>query len=259
MNKWQIAMQAGDGHNSLYLENHDQPRSISRYGNDAPEFRDISTRMLAVFHISLAGTPYIYQGQELGMKNRSAWPLEDQRDLESINHYNEILEKRAFQSGKDRREIDMTDVLDQIQKKSRDNARTPVHWSAEQYAGFSSVEPWIPLMDDYKEYNAKDQVGRPDSHYEWFRKCLALRKDHSALVYGIFECLDEGNEAIYAIRRTEGDTKMLIVCNWSDEPHNWKAPADLNLPSKGPLLCNYDSHGDKDRYRPWEARIYECE
>lgn len=258
MNKWQYAMQSGDGWNSLYLENHDQPRSVSRYGDDSKQFRDVSTRGLAMFHIGLAGTPYIYQGQELGMTNRSEWPIEDCRDLETINHYREVIKARAREQGKDESEIDMSDVLVEFQKKSRDNARTPVHWSSEKYAGFSNVEPWIPMMHDYKEYNAADQVGTAGSHYEWFKQLLRLRKNTPALLYGNFDVVDQESEEVYAFTRTYESKIVLVVCNFTSRAVSWKAPQGQE--TRTLVLSSYadarDHDGPELHLGPRESRIY---
>lgn len=260
MNKWQHVMQDGDGWNSLYLENHDQPRSISRYADDSPEFRDVSARGLAVFHVSLAGTPYIYQGQELGMTNRKEWPLRDCRDVETINYYEDTIEKRSRKTGKTRDEIDMSDVIDQFQKKSRDNARTPMHWNAEKYAGFSTSEPWIPMMNDYEEYNAANQVDKSGSHYEWFKAMLKFRKDNQTLIYGMFESVDQENEKIYAFTRTDKDRKLLIVCNFTSTKVKWTLPKDLSSSRLKLLISSYKDTTEASTtlsLEPRESRIYD--
>ncbi|ORY77337.1 glycoside hydrolase family 13 protein, partial [Protomyces lactucae-debilis] len=258
LNKWQVAMQEGDGWNSLYLSNHDQPRCVSRYGDDSPEWRDVSARMLALFLVCQAGTPYIYQGQELGMKNRSSWPIEDQRDLDSINYYNEVIAERAEKQQIPTEKVDMSDVLAEIQKKSRDNARTPVHWSAEKFAGFSTVEPWIAVMDDYPEYNAAAQVGNDGSHYEWTKEVLRFRKDNDVLIYGMFKSYDDAHEQIYAFTRTNGKREVLVLCNFSSEQVQWAVPAELSKAERKVLLSNYTSsasqqHGESVTLQPWEA------
>lgn len=260
MNRWQYGMQKGDGWNSLYLENHDQPRSVSRYGDDSPEYRDVSTRGLALFHIALAGTPYIYQGQELGMTNRSDWPIEDCRDLETINHYKEVVQARAKDQKKPESEVDMSDVLDQFQKKSRDNARTPVHWSSEQYAGFSDVKPWIVMMHDYKEYNAADQVGNAGSHYEWFKTVLKLRKNNQTLLYGTFKDVDEDNEQVYAFTRSYHGKVLLVVCNFTSTEVSWRIPSELSQMQLKLLISSYSKVSDTGKgldLGARESRIYE--
>lgn len=259
MNKWQEGMQNGDGWNSLYLENHDQPRSVSRYGDDSAQFRDVSTRGLALFHISLAGTPYIYQGQELGMTNRKSWPLEDCRDLETINYYAVTVAQRAKEQGKRESEVDMSDILEQYQKKSRDNARTPVHWTSEEYAGFSTVEPWIPMMNDYKQYNAAKQVGHAGSHYEWFKELLKFRRDNKTLIYGMFEVVDHDNAEVYAFKRTDKTHKLLVVCNFTSKEVSWSIPSDIDFAKSKLLISSYEdarSETSKLSLKPRESRIY---
>jgi glycosidase len=262
LNKWQKAMQNGDGWNSLYLSNHDQPRCVSRYGDDSPKWRDVSTRMLALFLVCQAGTPYIYQGQELGMKNRSAWPIEDQRDLDSINYYNEVLAERSERQQVPAEKVDMSDVLIEIQRKSRDNARTPVHWSAEQHAGFSSTEPWIVVMDDYRDYNAVAQVGKAGSHYEWTKEVLKFRKDNDILIYGMFASIDDSNEQVYAFLRTNATRKVLVLCNFSGDESTWPWPDSIKEMHGKVLLSSYDNSNGQSvessaQLQPWEAQVIE--
>jgi oligo-1,6-glucosidase len=231
LGSWFKYMQENDGWNSLYIENHDQPRVVQRWASDAPEHRANAAKMLAIFHATGLGTLFIYQGQEIGSANSKEWTQEQLRDLEEINYYNYERQKR----GKD---ADMSDVLAGIQRNGRDNARMPMAWSAEKHAGFSAgeKEPWIKVCEDYKEWNVAAQQGQPDSVLEFWRSLLKIRKEHRGLVYGWFEMLDEENEQVYAYTRTDESSRYLVACNFSSDNVQWTASVEV-----GDLLVS--SHG----------------
>ncbi|BFZ57102.1 hypothetical protein PYCC9005_004152 [Savitreella phatthalungensis] len=278
LGRWQRTMQDRDGWNSNYLWNHDQPSPFSRYGDDSAEWREVSTRMVAMWHISLSGTVYVYQGQELGVVNRRAWTLETLRDLESINAYHGIRTQRAEAQGVPEEEVDMRDVLVEIQKKSRDNARRPVSWTADKYAGFSTVQPWIDNDDDYKTVNAAAQVGVPGSVYEWYRALLALRKQHDTLCFGRYVDLLPDNETVWAHVRKDENAEWLILLNFSSKSATFALPKSdpngeltrdyttLESLDANTIVSNYDepapiaaTEAGKLTLRPWEGRYIRLE
>lgn len=243
VNKWQSYMHARGGWNSNYLENHDQARSVSRWGNDSPEFRKSSAKMLALFHASLGGTIYVYQGQELGMKNiPEDWPIEDvslttrrllttrpelHSDMSSLslswypqyldvatkNYYRECSE--ATSAG--RPSPTPAQVLQWASIKSRDCARTPVQWDASPNAGFTTGKPWMRVNDDYREWNAEQQSHDADSVRAFWKRMLRLRKGCRPLVYGNFNLLEPTNPKLFAyVRNLEGSPSVLVVLNFSD-------------------------------------------
>ncbi|KAL0486298.1 oligo-1,6-glucosidase [Acrasis kona] len=255
-NRWQNTMQKGNGWNSLYLENHDQPRSVSRYADDG-EYRDESVKMLATFHLSLSGTVFLFQGQEIGMVNKKKWGLEDIRDIDAINYYNDTLNARCEHSGSKKEDVDMSDILDVMPIKNRDNARTPVQWTDEAYAGFSESEPWISVNDDYKEYNVASQVGVEGSHFEYYKKMLRVRKEHKTLTYGVFEDVDHNHLEVYAFTRTGIYDKYLVVCNFSQDTVQWKVPDHVERSGEF-VIGSYDEQelSSVIELRPYEARVY---
>ncbi|KAM0483547.1 hypothetical protein ACHAPX_002038 [Trichoderma viride] len=218
VNKWQRFMYDNNGWNALYLENHDQPRIVSRFAYDEPEHRVASAKLIAVFHAFQAGTPFIYQGQEIGMTNvPKEWPIEEYKDVDCVNHWN---------SYKDSPDEDLKRLVKaEYQKKSRDNARTPMQWDDTPQAGFTtSDKPWMRVNDNYKEVNAASQTDRRRSVYHTYRLILEKRKQYTDIfVYGSFELIDEPNEKIFAYKRraTSGET-ALIVCNFSLDAVKWK-------------------------------------
>jgi alpha-glucosidase len=175
-----------DVSSALYIENHDQARSVSRFGNDSPEFRDISAKMLATMHCTLSGTVYVYEGQELAMANvPKSWGIEDYPDVASITFYEEIKANRKKENPG--LEPDMSDIVAGLQHKARDNARTPMQWSAAKNAGFSAnpekaKDPWMKVNEDYKLYNAEVEAQNKDSPLNFWKKAIQFRKDHLACV-----------------------------------------------------------------------------
>jgi glycosidase len=234
--------QAHNGWDSLYLENHDQPRIIGRWASDGLH-RDASAKMLAIFHATGRGTLFIYQGQEMGMANPASWELDELRDLEEIQYYHST--------------EDADDALKQIQRIGRDNSRTPVQWNAQPNAGFTTGTPWIKVNDDYKEWNVEAQLATPaTSVLGFWRRLLAIRKQHRALVGGRFDMLDYENQDVYAYTRTDEARQYLVVCSFADREVEWVSPVE-----KGTLLIgNYlaaDADGDKVlKLKPYEGRLY---
>ncbi|KPM42162.1 Alpha-glucosidase [Neonectria ditissima] len=252
VNKWQTSMHENNGWNALYLENHDQARTISRWGSDKPEHRALSAKMFATFLCLQSGTVFVYQGQELGMANMpESWDITEYRDLETLNYWEELKQS----SGSDatvlqtaRREINL---------KSRDHARTPVQWDGTENAGFSTGQPWIRVNDDYTICNAAAQVAVPGSVFEHWRLTLALRKEfRDIFVYGDFELIDADNDDVFAYSRTNGGRKAVVVCNFRETNIIWLVPSSAKLGSAKILLSNYpevDFVQQRLVLRPFEA------
>ena len=232
--------------NSLYWENHDQPRSVSRFGNDSDEYREISAKMLATCLHMMQGTPYVYQGEELGMTNCPFNTLENFRDLESINAFHELTEQ-----GKKTEE----EMLAAISYKGRDNARTPMQWDDSAYAGFSTAEPWIMVNPNYTKINAKDQVSREDSVFKYYQKLIKLRHESDLIVYGTYDLILDDDKDIYAYTRTLEDEKLVVYCNFSANTREVEVPAEFT--DGKILISNYtDAKADKKiTLRPYEAVV----
>lgn len=251
MDRWQKGL-AGKAWNSLYLSNHDQPRAVSRFGNDSEQYREISAKMLATFLHMLQGTPYIYQGEELGMTNVRFESIEDYRDIETLNAYDELIHKKG---------LDKDLVMDYIHHVSRDNARTPMHWDDSTNAGFTTGTPWIKVNPNYKWINAKAQINDPNSVFNYYKKLIQLRKQHEIIVYGDYELLLPDSEEIYAFIRKLGEERLLIVCNFTDKQVEFEIPEELKGCQKEILISNYDvdsidTREEKITLREYEARAY---
>ena len=232
--------------NSLYWENHDQPRSVSRFGNDSDQYREISAKMLATCVHMMQGTPYVYQGEELGMTNCPFNSIENFRDLESINAYHELTEQ-----GKMTEE----DMLAAISYKGRDNARTPMQWDDSAYAGFSTAEPWIMVNPNYTKINAKEQVNREDSVFKYYQKLIKLRHESDLIVYGTYDLILDDDKDIYAYTRTLGDEKLIVYCNFSENTREVELPEEFT--DGKILISNYSDAAvnEKITLRPYEAIV----
>ena len=239
--KWQTALN-GCGWNSLFFNNHDLPRIVSRWGNDK-EYREESAKMLATVLHGMQGTPYIYQGEELGMTNVCFEDIDQYRDIEIRNMYQERLAEG----------YDKEAVMESIYKRGRDNARTPMHWDAGENAGFTTGKPWIDMNPNYININAESQIKNPNSVFHYYKKLIELRKEYSVFVKGEFELLMEEDEQVFAYTRTENNMKMLVCANFSKEA------ADIGLPDEWKdmemLICNYKEKVDENKLRPYESMI----
>ena len=245
LSRWQKGLQ-DIAWNSLYWENHDQPRSVSRFGNDSDQYREISAKMLATCIHMMQGTPYVYQGEELGMTNCPFNTLENFRDLESINAFHELTEQ-----GKKTEE----EMLAAISYKGRDNARTPMQWDDSTYAGFSTAEPWIMVNPNYTKINAKDQVSREDSVFKYYQKLIRLRHESDLIVYGTYDLILDDDTDIYAYVRTLGDEKLIVYCNFSENTREVELPEEFTAGKI--LISNYDDAkvSEKITLRPYEAVV----
>ncbi len=247
--RWQEDLE-GRGWNSQYLSNHDQPRQVSRFGNDQ-QYRVESAKMLATFLHMLQGTPYIYQGEELGMTNVAFPSIEDYRDIATRNAYRELTEEHA---------LDHEHVMARIHRKSRDNARTPMQWDASENAGFTSGTPWIKLNPNYREINAAQALADPNSIFYYYQALIKLRKANPVIVYGRYELLLPDDREIYAFTRTLDDDRLLVILNFSASTPTFELPAALPDTSPQLLIANYaveDSASIRQiTLRPYEARVY---
>ena len=245
LTRWQKGLQ-DIAWNSLYWENHDQPRSVSRFGNDSDEYREISAKMLATCIHMMQGTPYVYQGEELGMTNCPFNTLDNFRDLESINAFHELTEQ-----GKMTEE----DMMAAIGYKGRDNARTPMQWDDSAYAGFSKANPWIMVNPNYTKINAKDQVNREDSVFKYYQKLIKLRHESELIVYGTYDLILDDDKDIYAYIRTLGDEKLIVYCNFSENTREVEIPEEFV--NGKVLISNYSDAkaNQKITLRPYEAIV----
>ncbi len=238
--RWQTQL-CGRGWNSLFWNNHDLPRIVSRWGNDG-QYRVESAKMLAILLHGLQGTPYIYQGEELGMTNVQ-FGIEDYRDIETLNLYRERLEK-----GYSREEI-----MRSVYAKSRDNARTPMQWNDEENAGFTQGAPWLKVNPNYTEIHAAAQVNDGDSVFACYRKLVHLRKEYPVFVDGDFRLLLEDDENIFAYTRTNKDSRLLVICNFYDRTVSFSLEEDIS--DMELLATNYRETGSAGTLRPYEARM----
>ena len=240
--RWQAGL-ADVGWNSLYWDNHDQPRAVSRFGDDSPRYRrDSATCLATLLHLH-RGTPYVYQGEELGMANAPFSSIDDFRDVESLNHF-----AQAVAHGEDPDE-----VLVAMRRMSRDNARTPVQWDASPNAGFTSGTPWIAVNPDHAEWNAEAQRADPASVFAHHRRLIALRHADPVVALGDFTMLLPDHDELYAFTRSLDGATLLVVCNVSGSTH----PLGELLPEAvgaEPVLGNL-GEGDPAVLRPWEARV----
>ncbi|KAF4121360.1 oligo-1,6-glucosidase, partial [Geosmithia morbida] len=219
VSKWQRFMIDHNGWNALYLENHDQPRAPSRFAYDTPGLRERSAKMIAIFLGFQSGTPFVYQGQEIGMTNvPKDWPIEEYKDIDCLNHWN--LHKDTADAET------RAEYMSSYQKKARDNSRTPMQWDGSAQAGFTTGDkPWMRVNDNYETVNAGSQVDDPDSVYHCYRQVLEKRKaDREVFVYGDWALVDEPNESVFAYKRIAADGRTaLIACNFTDKEVRWDA------------------------------------
>lgn len=242
MGKWQTELYE-QGWNSLFWDNHDLPRIVSRWGNDG-EYRVESAKMLATLLHGFQGTPYIYQGEEFGMTN-AAYDLEDYKDIESLNMY-----KERIGGGYTKEEI-----LSSIHAKGRDNARTPMQWSAEEHAGFTTGMPWIKVNPNYLRINAAQALADEDSIFYYYKKLVALRKEYEIFRDGKYAELLPEHEDIFAYTRKGQGQELVVICNFCDRQISFSLPEEY-CGEKKLLLSNYDKIKIENMLRPYEARMY---
>ena len=241
LNKWQTGLE-GSAWGSLYWDNHDQPRAVSRFGNDDPKWRVLSAKMLAsVLHL-MKGTPYIYQGEEIGMTNLPFHSLEDCADIEEINAYHQYVEEHHL--------VDSKTLLACFSTVARDNARSPMQWDETENAGFTDGKPWYRVNPNYKEINVEAALQDPDSIFYYYQKLIRLRHREKIVVYGRFVPLLEESEEIYAYRREYEGQTLLVAANWTER----EVACTLFDQEEGKeLISNYKDH-QKGILQPYEAR-----
>lgn len=247
LSKWQKELD-GIGWNALFIENHDQPRSVSIMGN-TDRYHGLSAKCLAVLYFLMQGTPFIYQGQEIGMTNVQFSAIEDYRDVATKNLYKEEIGLGMCHDK----------VMEMIWKSSRDNARTPMQWSNEKHAGFTSGMPWIKVNSNYKAINAASAIQDPTSVYHFYKKLIALRRQHKGLIYGKYDLLLKKHKQIFAYLRSTEKEQYLIIANPFPKKAVFYFPRRMKKRKKELLLCNYEPTTNKGisiALRPYEARVY---
>jgi len=248
LSKWQTELE-GIAWNSLYWDNHDQPRVVSRWGNDSEEYREISAKMLATCLHMMQGTPYIYQGEELGMTNMNFNDVSENDDIEVKNNYRDFVTEGNIYSHEEMMKI--------ISLKSRDNARTPMQWDDSANGGFTTGTPWFASNPNYATINAKSQVGDPDSIFSYYKHLIQLRHENDIIVYGKYELLEAENEDLYIYTRTLDDKKFLVLCNFTDkEVAVSDEIAEMISANKGIFVSNYKKTEASTSLQPYEAIVY---
>ncbi|PFU65977.1 alpha,alpha-phosphotrehalase [Priestia megaterium] len=250
LSTWQTEMNKGGGWNALFWCNHDQPRVVSRYGNDEL-YHNKSAKMLAATIHLMQGTPYIYQGEEIGMTNPKFSSIDEYRDVESLNVY-EI--KRA-------QGMNENEILEILKHKSRDNSRTPVQWSDEPNAGFTKGTPWINPADNYREINVEKALDDEDSIFYFYQKLIALRKQYDIITYGNYELILGEDEQIFAYIRNGADEKLLVINNFYGSETAFELPGDITFEGYHSeiLLSNYKDSSKEFKQvllRPYESIVY---
>ncbi|OOR36878.1 glucohydrolase [Bacillus mycoides] len=248
LTKWQKALEQ-TGWNSLYWNNHDQPRVVSRFGNDGA-YHTESAKMLATVLHMMKGTPYIYQGEEIGMTNVRFESIDEYRDIETLNMYKEKVIERGE---------DIDKVMQSIYIKGRDNARTPMQWDDREHAGFTTGEPWIAVNPNYKEINVKQAIQDEESIFYYYKKLIELRKNNEIVVYGTYDLILENNPSIFAYVRTYGEEKLLVIANFTADECVFELPEDIIYSEAELLIHNYDVENvliENITLRPYEAMVF---
>ncbi|MFT8703419.1 MAG: alpha-glucosidase [Oenococcus oeni] len=243
LNRWQTGLD-GKGWNSLYWNNHDQPRAVSRFGNDDPKYRVLSAKMLATTLHLMQGTPYVYQGEELGMTNAHFTKLNQYEDIESINFYHELVEQEKI--------VDGPTMLKYLANISRDNARTPMQWNDKNNAGFSSAKPWFALNPNYKSINVEDSLADKNSVFYYYQKLIKLRHNNEIIKYGSFKEIDPDDDQVYAYRRHYEGKTLLIISNFTDKI----VSRDYGQSNASSLLIDNYEDDKVNELRPYEAKAY---
>ena len=248
---WQVNMEEHNAWNAVFWCNHDQPRVVSRFGDEGKYWKE-SAKMLGTIVHCLRGTPYVYQGEEIGMTNTDFTDISQFRDVESLNNY-QILQDKGMSP---------SDALRIIQVHSRDNGRTPMQWDASRYAGFtaedSNAEPWIAVNSNHTKVNAADQLKDEDSIFHYYQKLIAMRKDLDVIAYGDIEPLDQKNPSVFAYRRTYEGHEMIVAANFYGRDYEWKNAPELEGFEK--ILGNYEetevTAEGAMKMKPYEAVVY---
>ncbi len=251
MNRWQEKLN-DNAWNSLFLDNHDQPRCVSRFGNDSDEYREVSAKMLATCLHMMKGTPYVFQGEELGMTNAYFEDLSQYRDIESLQYYDEYTKAGC---------IDPDTMLRALQLRGRDNARTPMQWNGQTNAGFTEGTPWIEVNPNYKTINVENQIHDENSVFSYYKKLIHLRKEHEIIVYGEYKAIDRENEKLFIYERELDGEKLLTVCNFTDEVVEFNMPEDFKWNEAQCWISNVNrtEFAKKMELSPYEAFVLRTE
>ena len=250
---WQEEMEKAGGWNALFWCNHDQPRAVSRFGDDGTYWKE-SAKMLATFTHLMRGTPYIYQGEEIGMTNAGYTDIGQYRDVESTNYYRILLEKGLSES----------EALEVLASRSRDNGRTPMQWTAGKQAGFTSGEPWLGIPENYRTINAQAEEGDPDSILHYYRALVQLRKDQPVIAEGSIRFLDTGNDRVFAYERSQEGRTLTVVCSFSGRHEAISKELAERICTGTMLIGNYGAddarqeQGTQGMLRPYEAVAVWC-
>ena len=241
--KWQMGMQRGNAWNALFWCNHDQPRIVSRFGNEGEYWKESAKMLAGMIHL-MRGTPYIYQGEEIGMTNPHYTSIEQYADVESRNYYEILLNE-----GKTKEE-----ALEILAARSRDNSRTPMQWTDERYCGFSDTKPWIPVSDNFEKINVKKQKQDRDSILEFYKKLIMLRKEKEVIARGNIEFMEVENAGVLAYTRCLDKQKLLVCCNFRDVESQMEFTQEWKSGRK--ILGNYEEN-HKHNYKVLTLRPYE--
>jgi oligo-1,6-glucosidase len=245
LSRWQTGLE-GQGWACLYWNNHDQPRAVSRFGDDRA-YRVESAKLLATVLYLMKGTPFLYQGEEIGMTNVRFSSVKDYRDIESLGFY-----RAAVDGGV----LSTEQALAGVQQRGRDNARTPMQWDATPCAGFTTGVPWIAVNPNHTEVNVQAAVADPGSVFHHYRRLIELRRTHPVVVDGRYEELLADHQTVFAYTRTLGDQRLLVVANWSADTVTVPLAPDLLGPDRRLLLGTYETPSDSGVLRPWEAQVH---
>lgn len=244
--KWDSVF-ADKGWGTIYLGNHDQPRMITRWGNDDPKYREYSSKMLTTFLLTMRATPYYYFGDEIGMSNIKFDSIQQYKDIESINMYYQIKNNGG----------DLKEFLNAQKITARDNARTPMQWSSSENAGFTTGMPWLPVNKNHTSINVETSEKNPNSTLNYFKKLIQLRKSSPALVYGKYTLLDKDNPDVYAYTREYNNEKYLVLLSFCDEGGKFKLPEGMTIGED--LINNYEKNLPESNavisLQPWQARV----
>ena len=243
LSRWQRELD-GVAWNSLYWDNHDQPRVVSRYGSEKEEYRELSAKMLAACLHMMQGTPYVYQGEELGMTNFPWTSIDQINDIESLGNYRDFHAKGLMTE---------EEGVRMMRARSRDNARTPMQWDAGPNAGFTTGSPWLPVNPNHVTINAAEQVQRPDSVFRFYQKLIRLRKEMEVIVHGHYTLLEPEHPDLFIYTRTLGNESLLVVCNFSEREQAYAVPEEYL--GAEILIANYPGAAPAGIVRPWETVV----
>ncbi len=248
LSHWQTELH-GTAWNSLYWDNHDQPRIVSRMGSEKEAYREASAKMLGTCLHMMEGTPYIYEGEELGMTNYPFTSMDEVRDVESLNAYEEYTGNGTYTP---------EEMIRIIRLRGRDTGRTPMQWDDSENAGFTTGTPWINVNPNYKEINAKEQMERPSSVFRYYQKLIALRRQYPIIVYGDYQLLLPDSEEIFAYMRTLGNEKLLVICNFTEQEVPYCPPSEFVCADGEMLISNNERTGLDAQLTlaPYEADVF---